>query len=120
MCALFGAEFCAPAGAGHALWGDASIVVGMHPDEATEPIVDMALAAGKPFAVVPCCVFPSLFPHRRLPAAKAEEGSGGGGGDPVRTHEQFVRYLCAKRAGIRTERIEGLPGRNVVVYWRGQ
>jgi|EP01047_Picozoa_sp_COSAG01_P046661 hypothetical protein len=35
----------------------ASIIVGMHPDQATEPIVAAALALGKPFAVVPCwCV----------------------------------------------------------------
>ena len=33
----------------------------------TEPIVDVACRLGKPFAVVPCCVFPRLFPHRRLP-----------------------------------------------------
>src|SRR5688500_3796078 len=43
-----------------------SLVVGLHPDQATELIVDFALKHGKPFAVVPCCVFPALFPHRRL------------------------------------------------------
>lgn len=32
-------------------------VVGMHPDQATDAIVDFALACSKPFAVVPCCVF---------------------------------------------------------------
>ena len=31
--------------------------MGMHPDEATESIVDVALACRKPFAIVPCCVF---------------------------------------------------------------
>ena len=35
-----------------------SVVVGMHPDQATDAIVDFALQAGKPFAVIPCCVFP--------------------------------------------------------------
>ena len=34
----------------------------MHPDEVTECIVDAALGAGKPFAVVPCCVFSRRFP----------------------------------------------------------
>lgn len=31
----------------------------------------------KPFAVVPCCVFPRLFPHRRMPrqGAVASQGS---------------------------------------------
>ena len=36
----------------------------MHPDQATEPIVDLALRLGVPFAVVPCCVYPGLFPFR--------------------------------------------------------
>lgn len=38
----------------------------MHPDEATEPIVDVATKLNKPFAIVPCCVFPTLFPDRVL------------------------------------------------------
>jgi len=36
----------------------------MHPDQATESIVDFALHFNKPFAVIPCCVFPRLFPNR--------------------------------------------------------
>ncbi|GIM13121.1 hypothetical protein Vretimale_16270 [Volvox reticuliferus] len=43
-----------------------SMVVGLHPDQATEAILDFALECGKPFALVPCCVFPRLFPNRRL------------------------------------------------------
>lgn len=35
-----------------------SLVLGLHPDQATDSIVDFALQFGKPFAVVPCCVFP--------------------------------------------------------------
>lgn len=35
-----------------------SILIGMHPDQATEYIVDVAIRHQKPFAVVPCCVFP--------------------------------------------------------------
>ena len=42
------------------------LIIGMHPDQATEPIVDMALKYLKPFAVVPCCVFAHENPHRRL------------------------------------------------------
>ena len=48
------------------LWARVAVVVGMHPDEATDAIVDCALRSGKPFAVVPCCVFPRLFSHRVL------------------------------------------------------
>ena len=37
-----------------------SLIAAMHPDEATEEIVDTAVQMRKPFAVVPCCVFPKL------------------------------------------------------------
>jgi hypothetical protein len=46
----------------------ASLLVGIHPDQATESIVDCALALRKPWAVVPCCVFAYTFVHRRLHA----------------------------------------------------
>ena len=45
---------------------NSEIIIGMHPDQATEPIIDMALKYQKPFAVVPCCVFAHENPHRRL------------------------------------------------------
>lgn len=79
-----------------------SICVGMHPDEATEPIVDFALQFKKPFAVVPCCVFPTAFPDRKLL------------GQHVVTHAQFVEFLVQKSGGATTH----LPfqGLNTVVY----
>jgi hypothetical protein len=48
-----------------ALLTHCSLLAAMHPDQATEAMVDAALRLGKPFAVVPCCVFPSLFKARR-------------------------------------------------------
>lgn len=66
------------------------LVVGFHPDQATEAAVDLALALRVPFAVVPCCVFPSLFPHRRTREGK-----------PVASYDEFVEYLRAKVAGVR-------------------
>ena len=51
----------------------ASIFVGLHSDQATETIVDYALLSGRPFAVVPCCVFPKLFPTRRLVSGQKGE-----------------------------------------------
>lgn len=50
----------------YARFAGASCFVGMHPDQATDGIVDAALAFGRPFAVVPCCVFPTLFAARRV------------------------------------------------------
>jgi len=89
----------------HSALRECSAVVGMHPDAATEPIVDFALAAGKPFAVVPCCVFAVDFPSRRGPE-----------GAPVDTHGAFVRYLQAKAP--ERIRLATLPfeGKNIVVY----
>ena len=43
-----------------ALWDAArecSVLVGLHPDNALDSILDVALALRKPVAVVPCCVF---------------------------------------------------------------
>jgi hypothetical protein len=34
------------------------LLIGLHPDEATEIIIRVAIEMGKPFAVVPCCVMP--------------------------------------------------------------
>ncbi|KAF9915577.1 hypothetical protein BX616_005835 [Lobosporangium transversale] len=85
----------------------ASILIGMHPDQATEPIVDIALKHDKPFAVVPCCVFAHDNPHRRL--------SDGG---RVNTTIEFVQYLMEKKPlGNRISK-DYLPfdGINVVVF----
>ena len=88
---------------------DCSIVVGMHPDHPTESIVDFALATGKPFAVVPCCVFAIDFPARRDSA-----------GRPVSTHAAFVSYLRDKDPQrIRTATLP-FDGKNTVVWSPGR
>ena len=80
------------------------VLVGMHPDQATEPVVDAAIALDKPFAVVPCCVFPELFPDRRT-----------ADGAPVRTYVEFVDYLVAKHPDAKLGYLP-FKGRNRVVY----
>jgi len=87
-----------------AVLNNASLVVGLHPDEATEAIVDLALAANRKFAIVPCCVFAHKFSHRKLPS-----------GEPVRTLNQFCEYLRAKDSRIR-EALLDFEGRNKVLY----
>lgn len=37
-----------------------SLIVGLHPDAATEIIIRQAANHGIPFAIVPCCVIPTL------------------------------------------------------------
>jgi hypothetical protein len=42
-------------------------IVSLHPDEATDSIVDIAIELRIPFCIVPCCVFARLFSHRQRP-----------------------------------------------------
>jgi hypothetical protein len=81
-----------------------SAVLGLHPDQATEACVDFALATNKPFAVVPCCVFSSLFRNRRM-----KDGS------PVKTTSQLIQYLMEKEERIQVDTL-GFEGMNRVVY----
>jgi len=102
VCCLFDSSFCK-----NEKWKKSSIVLGLHPDQATGSIVDCALEYSKPFAVVPCCVFPSLFPHRTLK-----------NGEKVKTREQLILYLCEKDEKIQSMVIPSLPGPcNTVVFW---
>mmetsp|Transcript_35048 Transcript_35048/g.88544 ORF Transcript_35048/g.88544 Transcript_35048/m.88544 type:complete len:171 (-) Transcript_35048:209-721(-) len=80
-----------------------SVVVGMHPDEATEDLVDEALKMQKPFAVVPCCVFYKTHPGREVD------------GQQVRSWEQFCDYLQRKDPRIQRAALP-FSGRNVVLY----
>ena len=90
----------------------ADLLVGMHADGATEAIVDVALDYRKPFVVVPCCVFPSFFPHRQLLDQS-------GVARPVRSHADFCEYLLQKDA--RFQRcVLPFEGRNVAIWWDGK
>ena len=97
---------------------ECAVVVGMHPDEATESIVDFAVARGKPFAVVPCCVFPAMFPDRRVrrdgEGEDGGEGAAGGGDVPVTERRQLVRWLAGKTRG--EVAYLAFEGANQVVY----
>jgi hypothetical protein len=71
------------------------LLVGLHPDEATEPLVRAALGHGKDFAVVPCCVFPL---------------------DGVRrSREGWLAYLASLSPEIRRAELP-VQGANVVLY----
>ena len=110
------------------------LIVGMHPDQVTEAIVDYALSNDIPFAVVPCCVFARLFPHRRFPRSCQQRREDGIvicdevetsknrpevlGRDEVevRTHADLVRYLKAKHPAIREATLD-FQGMNTVLWW---
>ena len=94
---------------------DSAVVIGQHPDEATEPIVREALRLNRPFAIVPCCVFPGQFPR------KLQDGR------DVRQYDDFVEYLLqlasSSNGGGSTNnngpvcqaRLD-MGGRNTVIY----
>ena len=89
------------------LVSNASVVCGLHPDGATEPLVDWAIEHGKPFVVVPCCVFWRHRPNLL---------NGG-----VRSHEDFLRHLVAKRPPGEIRRgTLAFDGRNTVLWWMGR
>ena len=85
-------------------FSNCSLVVGMHPDQATDAIVDNAISHGRPFAVVPCCVFSHEFPQRRTPK-----------GSPVQSYEDLGEYLVAKHPKATTAFLP-FVGRNQVIY----
>jgi hypothetical protein len=87
---------------------NARLIVGFHPDQATDFCVELAKELQVPFCIVPCCVFPSEFPHRRL-----EDGT------RVRTHEQLLCYLKAKAPNARVYELqfhETATAKNVALY----
>ena len=85
----------------------ASLLVGLHPDGATEALVDFALAHRRPFAVVPCCVFAEQFRERKLMVGNEEM--------EVRSYDAFVEYLRRKDPRIGVQRLP-FQGRNAVLY----
>mmetsp|Transcript_34673 Transcript_34673/g.54156 ORF Transcript_34673/g.54156 Transcript_34673/m.54156 type:complete len:352 (-) Transcript_34673:1286-2341(-) len=83
-----------------------SILVGMHPDQAAQAIVDFAIRNNKPFACIPCCVYSSepQFRGRKLPD-----------GTPVSNYDTLIKFLQSRAPGIK---VCDLPfeGKNKVVY----
>lgn len=84
----------------------ASLLLGMHPDQATDSIFDVAIKFNKPFAVVPCCVFGQNFPDRRL-----------ADGSKVLSYENLIEYLTAKSSDIEKAFLP-FDGKNLVLYRR--
>jgi hypothetical protein len=81
------------------------LVVGFHPDQATDACMELARALGVPYCIVPCCVFPKEFPNRRL----------ADGTTRIRSYSQLIAYLqlCGENDKDHrysfVQRIERLP-----------
>ena len=81
-------------------------LVGLHPDQCTEDILDVALQYNKSVAIVPCCVFPSLFPTRVLRES----------GRLVHTYDDFLQYLLQKDARLQ-QTVLPFDGKNRCIYY---
>ena len=81
-----------------------SVLIAVHPDQATDAVIETALHLKKPFAVVPCCVFSDLNQHRRN-----EDGT------VVKTYEQMLNYYQVKDKNIKRQRL-AFEGRREVLY----
>lgn len=92
-------------GQDHDLLVNCSAIVALHPDEATNVIVDMAVQRRVPFVVVPCCVFSRLFPDRLKPNSNL----------PVTTYLDLIDYLASKHESIRRTTLP-FEGANVALW----
>lgn len=83
------------------------LLVGLHPDAATDLIIFTAAKYHKPFVIVPCCVKKNKIPYRRGPKIKGKTNFDYWNEHLIRTSQNF---------GFRTE-INFLPieGRNLVI-----
>ncbi len=76
----------------------------MHPDEATDAIIDLAMQHNKPWVICPCCVFPETF-DRRL-----------SNGRHVQKYDELCEYIKSISDGVREVNLD-FEGRNEVHYW---
>ena len=84
-------------------------VIAMHPDQATDAVIEFAIERRLPFAIVPCCVYSKDFPHRRLRS-----------GARVSTHRDLVDHLIERAFAVDVHARElPFPGKNIVVYGTG-
>ena len=87
---------------------ECSVLVGLHPDQALDHIVDVAIAMRRPFCVVPCCVF---WKHGRNPQRTTPDGT------PVRTYDQLCSYVAGRAPEVREAVLPGFHGLNRCFYW---
>jgi hypothetical protein len=83
---------------------EASLIIGMHPDEATFDIIKTSCKYSKNFAVVPCCVFPTLFSDRILK-----------NGEKVVEYPELISYIMEYVPDAKIDFLN-IEGRNKVIY----
>jgi hypothetical protein len=83
----------------------ANLIVGMHPDQAVDAIIDAALDRNITFFVVPCCTYSSEFPQRKVFSSNKI----------VTTYNELLDYLQSKSPDIKRH-ILPFEGKNVCLY----
>lgn len=95
----------------HPIMERARMLVALHPDEATDLVVDMAVKRKIPFVIVPCCVFFRLFPERKL------QGDGESTAwRSVSNYSDLIAYLIAKDPDHIRKTVLPFAGKNVAVW----
>jgi len=84
-----------------------SVLVGLHPDQANDPIMEIGFALNLPWVVIPCCVFPNLFKQRQLKPS----------GKLVRTYDDLCEYILQQHPNVKETTLP-FRGRNRVFYWK--
>ncbi|GAX10811.1 hypothetical protein FisN_1Hu352 [Fistulifera solaris] len=84
------------------------LIAAFHPDQATDFCFELAELLNIPFCVVPCCVFPAQFPHRKLID-----------GTRVRDYSGLLSYLTQKYPNAQKAQLafhETAKARNLVLF----
>lgn len=75
--------------------GEFDLVLGMHPDDGTDHIIDYSNKNNVPFAVCPCCIRPSAIPYDR--------------------NVPWIDHLLNFANGAKSAKIE-ITGKNIVLF----
>jgi hypothetical protein len=79
------------------------MIIAMHPDQALNAVLELAISLDKPFVVLPCCVFARDFP-RKLRTQQA-----------VSTYEDLLTWVEEQALGVRRVQLP-FAGKNVMLY----
>jgi len=97
------------------------LVLGFHPDQATDYCFELASLLQVPVCVVPCCVFPSEFPHRQLRCDDDSccESSSNSESKSVEKYHDLLQYLRQEYPDALTATLPFVgtnTARNIVLY----
>lgn len=84
---------------------ECSAIVGLHPDQSTDYIIDYALKTSKPFAVIPCCLHSKQFSGKKNVERQA-----------IRDFEKLLEFYKRKAPGCIFSSTLDFDGKNTVLY----